>query len=100
MILLADSLEAASRSLPKVTPQNIEELVERIFKSNIADGQLDECPITMAELAKIKESFIFTLINSLHTRIAYPGSKEQETAPAKKTTNERKSERVEASASQ
>lgn len=100
VILLADSLEAASRSLPKVTPQNIEELVERIFKSNIDDGQLDECAITMAELAKIKESFIFTLINSLHSRIAYPGSKEQDTTSAKKTTHERKSERVEAGVGQ
>ncbi len=83
-----------------MTPQNIEELVERIFKSNIDDGQLDECAITMAELAKIKESFIFTLINSLHTRIAYPGSKEQDTTSARKTTNERKSERVEAGVGQ
>lgn len=100
VILISDSLEAASRSLPKVTPQNIEELVARIFKSNIDDGQLDECAITMAELAKIKESFIFTLLNSLHTRIAYPGSKEQDGPSGKKTANERKSERVEASASQ
>lgn len=98
VILLADSIEAASRSLPKVTPQNIEELVDRIFNSNIDDGQLDECAITMSELAKIKESFIFTLINSLHSRIAYPGSKEQETASGRKPTNERQSERVEASA--
>ncbi len=100
VILLADSLEAASRSLSKVTPQNIEELVDRIFKVNLDDGQLDECSITMADLAKIKESFIFTLLNSLHSRIAYPGTKEQDTASGKKTTNERKSERVEASASQ
>jgi len=100
VILLADSLEAASRSLQKVTPQNIEELVDRIFKSNIEDGQLDECAITMAELAKIRESYIFTLINSLHSRIAYPGSKEQGTSSGRKTTHERKPERVEASASQ
>ena len=99
VILLADSLEAASRSLQKVTPQNIEELVDRIFKSNIDDGQLDECAITMSELAKIRESFIFTLINSLHSRIAYPGSQEQVTSSGKKTTHERKPERVEASAS-
>ncbi len=98
VILLADSIEAASRSLPKATPQNIEELVDRIFKSNIDDGQLDECAITMSELALIKESFIFTLINSLHSRIAYPGSKEPEHSSSKKTTNERKTERVEASA--
>ncbi len=100
VILLADSIEAASRSLPKATSQNIEELVDRIFKSNIDDGQLDECSITMSELAKIKESFIFTLLNSLHSRIAYPGSEKQESGSGKKTTNERKPERVEASAGQ
>lgn len=100
VILLADSIEAASRSLPKATPQNIEELVDRIFKTNLNDGQLDECSITMSELAKIKESFIFTLLNSLHSRIAYPGSENQDTAAGKKTTHERKSERVEASAGQ
>ncbi|MDE0768843.1 MAG: HDIG domain-containing protein [Opitutaceae bacterium] len=100
VILLADSIEAASRSLPKATPQNIEELVDRIFKTNLDDGQLDECAITMSELAKIKESFNFTLLNSLHSRIAYPGSKNHDTASGKKTANERKSERSEASASQ
>lgn len=99
VILLADSIEAASRSLPKVTPQNIEELVDRIFKTNLDDRQLDECSITMSELAKIKESFIFTLLNSLHSRIAYPGPKDHDTPPGKKT-HERKSERIEASASQ
>lgn len=99
VILLADSIEAASRSLPKATSQNIEELVDRIFKSNLDDGQLDECSITMSELAKIKESFIFTLLNSLHSRIAYPGSDKPESASGKKT-NERRPERVEASAGQ
>ncbi len=98
IVLLADSLEAASRSLSKVTSQNVEELVERIFKVNIEDGQLDDSPMTMAELAKIKESFIFTLLNSLHSRIAYPAP-QQDLAPSKKS-NERKSERIEASARQ
>jgi cyclic-di-AMP phosphodiesterase PgpH len=100
VVLLADSLEAASRSLPKVTPQNIEELVDRIFKTNLDDGQLDECSITMAELAKIRESYIFTLLNSLHSRVAYPGTKDQEAGSGKKSTHERKPERVEASAGQ
>ena len=75
VILIADSLEAASRSLAKVTPNNVEELVDNIMEVNIKDGQFDECPITLAEIAKIKESFIFTLLNSLHTRIAYPKGK-------------------------
>ncbi|MCH6257092.1 HDIG domain-containing protein [Puniceicoccaceae bacterium K14] len=76
VILIADSLEAASRSLHKVTPNNVEELVDRIMSVNIEDGQLDESPITLSDLSKIRESFIFTILNSLHSRIAYPGGKE------------------------
>ena len=38
----------------------------------LADGQLDEAPLTLAEIAKVKESFAFTLFNMLHSRIAYP----------------------------
>jgi cyclic-di-AMP phosphodiesterase PgpH len=72
IIFLADSVEAASRSLKKVTPQNVEELVESIFRDRVEDGQLDECPITFADLAKIRRSFVFTLLNSLHTRVEYP----------------------------
>ncbi|MDQ8202821.1 HDIG domain-containing metalloprotein [Pelagicoccus sp. SDUM812003] len=92
VILLADSVEAASRSLAKVTPQNVEELVDRIFQSNIDDGQLNDCPITIAEVAAIRESFIFTLLNSLHSRIAYPGQKPIE-KPSKKS-DDRKNERA------
>jgi len=99
VVLLADSLEAASRSLAKVTPQNVEELVDRIFKTNVEDGQFDECSITMKQLAQIRESFIFTLLNSLHTRIAYPAPPTKPDAtPTKKAANERKQERVEANA--
>lgn len=72
IVFFADSVEAASRSLRKVTPQNIEELVDSIFEDRIRDGQLDECPITYAQVAAIKRSFNFTLLNSLHARIAYP----------------------------
>ena len=96
IILLADSIEAASRSLAKATPQNIEELVDKIFASNIEDGQLDECPLTIRELAKVKESFIFTLLNSLHSRIAYPAQKEPD-KPAKKSSDDKRTKRLETS---
>ena len=55
IVFFADSVEAASRSLRKVTPQNIEELVDSIFEDRIRDGQLDECPITYAQVAAIKK---------------------------------------------
>ena len=46
--------------------------MDSIFDDRIRDGQLDECPITYAQVAAIKKSFVFTLLNSLHARIAYP----------------------------
>ena len=74
IIFFADSLEAASRSLKKVSQPNIEELIDQIFKDRIEDGQLDKCPLTFHELALIRESFIYTLLNMQHARIEYPKS--------------------------
>ena len=74
------SIEAASRSLQKVTPQNVDELISSIFEDRIKDGQLDESPLTVAEISKIKESFVFTLLNSLHSRIAYPKKEKESTS--------------------
>lgn len=72
---LADSVEACSRSLRKVTAQSVTEMVEEITEARIADGQLDECPLTLEELSKIKGSFTFTLLNMLHSRVSYPSEK-------------------------
>jgi hypothetical protein len=72
VIMLADGVEAASRSLRKVTPQHLAELIEQIFRERIADGQLDEAPLTFEEITKIKSSFNFTMLNMLHSRVAYP----------------------------
>ena len=76
VISLADAVEAASRSLRKVTPQHLGELIDTIFRNRIADGQLDEAPLTFAELARVKSSFTFTLLNMLHARVAYPDGDE------------------------
>lgn len=72
IILIADSIEAASRSLQKVTPQSVEELIEAIVSEKLDDGQLDDAPLTIREIALIKRSFTFTLLNSLHSRVVYP----------------------------
>jgi putative nucleotidyltransferase with HDIG domain len=74
IIMLADSVEAGSRSLSKVTHQNIEGLVENIFSSKVVDHQLDECPITFDEIKSLKKAFSFTLLNMLHSRINYTGN--------------------------
>lgn len=72
IIFFADSIEAASRSLPKVTSQSIDDLLERIFQERIDDNQLEDCPLTFEEIKEIKRCFSFTLINMLHARIEYP----------------------------
>ncbi|WP_425601737.1 HD family phosphohydrolase [Geminisphaera colitermitum] len=82
IIHLADGVEAASRSLRRVTPQHLGELIEQVVNDRVADGQLDEAPLTLAELAEIKESFAHTLLNMLHGRIAYPKTEDEEKATA------------------
>lgn len=77
IILCADAIEAASRSLRKVSPQNIEELVNAIIRDRIDEGQLDEAPLTIEEINKIRNSFRFSLINMLHSRIEYPKVEEK-----------------------
>jgi putative nucleotidyltransferase with HDIG domain len=81
IISLADGIEAASRSLRTATPEALRDLINRIVNDRIADSQLDEAPLTFDEITKIKNSFQFTLMNMLHSRVAYP-SAEQPTAKA------------------
>ena len=76
VISLADGLEAASRSLRQATPEALHDLIARIVNDRIADGQLDEAPLTFEEITKIKNSFQFTLLNMLHARIAYPAGEQ------------------------
>ena len=72
IISLADIVESASRSIEKPTPQKIEQLVNELIEERIADGQLDECDLTLGDLRVIAERFRFTLMTMLHSRIAYP----------------------------
>lgn len=76
IIHLADSIEAASRSMRKITPQHLGELIDQIFRDRFEDGQLDESPITIEELNKVKSSFTFTLLNMLHSRVGYTPAEE------------------------
>ena len=72
IVCLADAVEAASRSLEKATPGHIENLVNDIVNKRMEDGQLDNCDLSLAEISRIKRSFVFTLTNMLHGRVAYP----------------------------
>jgi hypothetical protein len=72
IVSLADTVESASRSLEKPTPQKIETLVNELIEERISDRQLDDCDLTLGELKVIADRFRFTLLSMLHTRIAYP----------------------------
>ncbi len=88
ILALADSSEAASRSIEKPTPQKITNLINDIFESKIRDGQLDHANLTMAQINTIKKSFIFSLSNMLHGRIPYPKDHENNSnQPTAKPSN-------------
>jgi len=72
IILLADAVEAASRSLDNPTPSRIKNLVDEIINSRFLDSQLDNCELTILDLANIKECFTFILTGIFHTRPKYP----------------------------
>jgi len=76
ILALADSVEAASRSIDKPTPSRIKNLVTEIINGKWQDGQLNKSPLTFAELSEIQDAFVFTLTNMLHGRIPYPKNDE------------------------
>jgi putative nucleotidyltransferase with HDIG domain len=70
--MLADAVEAASRTLDDPKPARIHALIQRIINERFQSGELDECPLTLRDLAKIREAFAQILIASFHHRVAYP----------------------------
>jgi len=71
ILSLADAIESASRTLEKPNASRIESMIDEIVQGRMADGQLDECDLTIAELARIKASFAKTLLSMMHGRIKY-----------------------------
>jgi len=72
ILMLADGIEGASRALSEPTPSRIRGLVTRNLEERVQQGQLDECGLTLQELAKIREAFIPVLIATFHVRVKYP----------------------------
>ena len=75
IIMLADSIEAAVRSLDEKTPRAIEEMLRKIINSKIEDNQLSEADLTFKEIEIIIHTFVKSLISIHHVRIKYPGQK-------------------------
>lgn len=75
VVLLADSVEAASRVLNEPTPSRIKGLVRKIINNKFIDNQLDECDLTLKDLNKIAQVFTHILTGIFHTRVEYPVKK-------------------------
>jgi len=73
IMMIADSCEAAARSLSEPTPENIRFIVTKIIDAILSDDQLDECDLTLRELSQIREVMIKSLVAIYHSRVDYPG---------------------------
>jgi putative nucleotidyltransferase with HDIG domain len=89
LIMLADSVEAASRSIKSPSRENLKRLIIEIFESYLQDGQLDDCDFSLRDLRAIAESFHTTLYAIYHPRIQYPGF-DFEMKKKKRPANEKK----------
>jgi len=82
IVMLADGTEAAVRSLEAKTPETIAEMVERIVSEKVADGQLDDCDLTLRDVQRVKEAFRELLAGVYHERIPYPEDRIARLPPA------------------
>lgn len=73
IMMIADSCEAAARSLTEPNPENIRFIVTKIIDAILSDDQLDECDLTLRELTQIREALIKSLVAIYHSRVDYPG---------------------------
>ncbi|MCX7830887.1 MAG: phosphohydrolase, partial [Acidobacteria bacterium] len=72
IIMLADSIEASSRVLKDPSSQRLKTMIDEIFDKILAERQLDNCDLTINDLAKLKEGFFKTLVGVYAKRISYP----------------------------
>lgn len=86
ILMLADSIEAAARTLEDPSPPKLEGLIDELIKKRFEEGELDECPLTLKDLTKIKKAFLGVLVGVYHGRVKYP--------EAEKEKSERREERA------
>ena len=99
VVMLADTVEAACRTLDKPTVPRLEKFIHTLIEAKMQAGQLKNCALTFGELTKIQDTFVSILAGYYHSRIEYPdqkdpdaGSKEKEGKSAKKGKGEGKSD--------
>lgn len=84
ILMLSDAVEAATRSLSKPTPGRIREICKQIIDERMFSGELDDCGLTLRDLATIRDAFLPLLAGIHHQRIAYPGQHERGPEPEPK----------------
>ena len=72
IVMLADSCESAARAMNDPTPERVRDLIDTVVAGKIADRQLDESPLTLSEIARVKDQFVKILGGVVHRRIEYP----------------------------
>ena len=77
IVMLADTVESAARSMTELTPSRIEAIVHNMAMKRLQDGQFDECDLTLRELSQIEKSISKSLAAHHHGRIAYPKSPDE-----------------------
>jgi len=83
ILMLADKIEAATRTIQVPTEENVREMINLVINSVMADGQFEDCPLTFRELYTIADTFVQVLMGIYHQRIEYP-----QTAAASRATAE------------
>ncbi len=90
ILMLADAVEAATRSLAKPTPSRIREITKQVMDKRMLSGELDESGLTLSDLARIREAFIPLLTGIHHSRIVYPGQRDRDVEKIPEKRGERK----------
>lgn len=89
ILLLADCIEASSRTMKEPSYQKLEKLVNRMVEDRVDEGQLNNTPLTFQELRIIKENFLKILVGMYHGRVKYPGQEETEAKEQKEVETEK-----------
>jgi putative nucleotidyltransferase with HDIG domain len=74
IMMLADAVEAAVRTIEDPTPQRLEDAIDELFRRRFEEGELSECPLTLKDLSRIKTAFLSVLVGIYHTRVKYPAT--------------------------
>lgn len=95
IVMIADSVEAASRSLDFVTPEKVDELIQKIINMKLSENQLDESGLTVGDLSVVRESFRDIILSSYHNRPRYPdaGDTKKLESDAEKKSKKRSSKK-------